>query len=277
MRPVRRLGFVVLACLASAGCLTSETLVKVKGDGSGTIEQTISMKKEAADQLKQMLAGFGGGEQGNAAPAELFSEKDMREAAAKLGDGVTFVSSTPIATGDRTGRVAIYEFADISRVRVDQRPAAPGGADGGIEQSGAREEIAFAFVRLPNGHPQLSILFPEPKPSGKEAAAANEPAPAGGATVDPAQLEMMKKVLDGLKLDVAVEVAGPIVKTNSAYVDGRRVTLLQMDFTQVLQNPDQLATLAQPKSIEDAKAALRNIKGFKVNVDREIRIEFAPK
>jgi HD superfamily phosphodiesterase len=84
-------------------------------------------------------------------------------------------------------------------------------------------------------------------------------------------------VLDGLKIDVAVEVAGSIVKTNSAYVEGNRVTLLQMDFSQLLQDQDQLAKLSQPKSIEEAKAALKNIKGFKVNIEKQIDIEFAAK
>jgi len=57
-------------------------------------------------------------------------------------------------------------------------------------------------------------------------------------------------------------------------VQGNRVTLIEMDFTQLLTNQDQLALLSEPKSIEDAKQMLKNIKGFKVNVDKEISIEF---
>jgi hypothetical protein len=280
MRLMGRLGLVALACLVTAGCITSETLVKVKADGSGTIEQTISMKKEGADQLKELMAGFGAGQAGKAVPAELFSEKDMREAATKLGEGVTFVSSKPIAGADRTGRVALYTFADITKVHVDQRPAAPGGSASGMKQSGSPEEIRFAFVKLPNGHRQLSILFPEPKPGEKKTSG---DAPKKGSSAakseppDPAQVEMMKKVFDGLRIDVALEVAGPIVKTNSAYVEGSRVTLLQMDFAQLLQDQEQLSKMTEPKSLEEAKAALRNIKGFKVNLDKEITVEFAPK
>ena len=88
---------------------------------------------------------------------------------------------------------------------------------------------------------------------------------------------MLKKMLDGLKIAVDVEVAGPIVKTNSPYVQGNRVTLLEMDFTQVLADQQQLAQLSQPTSLEEAKQALKNIKGFKVNLDHELTIEFAPR
>lgn len=280
MRLMSKWGCALLVCIATAGCITSETLVKVKADGSGTIEQSISMKKEAADQLQAMMAGFGGPtDQGKAARVpELFSEKEMREAAPKLGEGVTFVSSKPIAAPGRTGRVAIYKFLDIAKVHVDQRPTTPGGAQGGIKQSGAPEEIGFAFARLPNGHSQLSILFPEPKLSDKKPdSRPTAGQPKKGAAPDAAQLEMMKKVFEGLKIDLAVEVAGPIVKTNSAYVEGNRVTLLQMDFEQLLQNQDQLSRMTEPKSIEEAKAALKNIKGFKINVDKTVTIEFAAK
>ena len=82
-------------------------------------------------------------------------------------------------------------------------------------------------------------------------------------------------MFDGLKIDMAVEVAGPIVKTNSEYVQGSRVTLLEMDFSQLLQDQQQLEQIAEPKSIEDAKQALKNIKGFKVNLDKEVTVEFA--
>ena len=90
-----RLALAGLACLAATGCIASTTLVKVNADGSGTIEQTVSMKAAAAAQLKAMMAGVGppGDAASDAKPAELFSENDMRDVAPRLGDGVTFVSS----------------------------------------------------------------------------------------------------------------------------------------------------------------------------------------
>ena len=67
------------------------------------------MKAEAAAQLTAMASTFGDAAEKDkdkpAAPPELFSEKDMREAATKFGEGVTFVSSQPIKTKDLVGRV----------------------------------------------------------------------------------------------------------------------------------------------------------------------------
>jgi hypothetical protein len=71
-----------------------------------------------------------------------------------------------------------------------------------------------------------------------------------------------------------VDVLGTIVKTNSPHVQGSRVTLLEMDFKELLANEALLAKVGQPSSIEEAKTLLAGVKGFKVNLDREVTIEF---
>jgi hypothetical protein len=268
--------FLAVVCAATAGCFHSSTLVKVQPDGAGTIEQTLTMRADAAEQLKSMMSVMGGEQTSanaekkpEAKPFEVFSEQDMRDAAPKFGEGVSFVSSEAINANGRVGRVAFYRFADVRRLRVDQKPSTPPSMD----QTGPREDIAFALTKLPNGHSQLSITFPEPKVPPK--AALDAAKAESSKAPDPARLEMIKKMLDGLKIGVDVEVAGSIVKTNSPYVQGNRVTLLEMDFAQVLADQQQLAQLSQPASLEEAKQALKNIKGFKVNLDHEITIEFA--
>jgi len=85
---------------------------------------------------------------------------------------------------------------------------------------------------------------------------------------------MMKKMLDGLRIEIALEVAGAIVKTNSPYVQGSKVTLLEMDFAELITNDAVLGKLANPESIEDAKQMLKGVKGVKVNLDREVMVEF---
>ena len=57
MRSLRLLG-VFLATVVLTACLNSTTLVKVKPDGSGTVEQTTLVNMAA---LKGMMGGQGGG------------------------------------------------------------------------------------------------------------------------------------------------------------------------------------------------------------------------
>jgi hypothetical protein len=247
----------------------------VKPDGSGTIEQSIAMKAEAAAQLTAMASTFGDAAEKDKdkppAPPELFSEKDMREAAAKFGEGVTFVSSQPIKTKDLTGRVATYSFADITKVRVNQKPPSPKGAPAEDESKGkAADDVAFTFLRHPGGTSVVTVLFPEPDLSKKK----DKDADTESKKPDPTQLAMMKKMLDGLRIEIALEVAGAIVKTNSPYVQGSKVTLLEMDFAELITNDAVLGKLANPESIEDAKQMLKGVKGVKVNLDREVSVEF---
>lgn len=276
MRPVLRLVLAGVVCLSSTGCITALTTIKVGRDGSGTIEQTMSMNAAMADQLAGMMKGLQEADADGAKATgefELFSEKEMRESAAKMGDGVEFVSSKPIKTADRVGRVATYRFSDITRLRINQKPASPGP---GTEIAGDAkgEDVSFKFSRQPAGSSMVTVIFPEPKLDEEEKSDAENADVEEAAPPDPAQLEMMKKMFDGLKIAINLDVDGTIVQTNSPYVEGSRVTLLEMDFAELLQNEAALRKVSQPKSIEEAKAVLQGIKGFKINLDREVTVEF---
>ena len=54
-----------------------------------------------------------------------------------------------------------------------------------------------------------------------------------------------------------------------------------MDFSELLSNEPLLREMAARKresmTLEDAKPLLKNLKGFKVNLDPEVQIEFAGK
>ncbi len=47
-------------------------------------------------------------------------------------------------------------------------------------------------------------------------------------------LAMMKMMMRGLYVDVALNVDGRVIKTNAPYVEGSRVTLMQIDFDKLL-------------------------------------------
>jgi Trk K+ transport system NAD-binding subunit len=100
-----------------------------------------------------------------------------------------------------------------------------------------------------------------------------------GRVLERAALAEAKAVLaltdaDLVNIEIALDVAGAIVKTNSPYVEGSKVTLLEMDFSQLLANQTLLEQVAEPDSIEEAKKMLQGVKGFKVNLDREVTVEF---
>lgn len=274
MRAIRATGLWAAAFLG-VGCISFTTVVKVKPDGSGTVTQTTVMGKEMVEMMKS-LASMGDASKKGQAP-EMFSEKDARSKAAKMGPGVSFVSNKPVKTATGEGSEAVYAFKDISTLRLEEKPPSPGGAS---EASASGEAQTFSFSKLPNGNAVLTVVSPRSKPKAGETAK-QEKADKREPNKMPTEQELAqaRQVLKGLRMAMAVEVAGTLVKTNSPYVEGNRVTLLEMDFEQLLGNEAKLRELTglsqeDKGSLEAAKRILKGLPGFKLVLDPEVRIEF---
>lgn len=285
MRHLRVLALLGLAVFLG-GCLNSTTVINVKADGSGTIEQTMTMNPQVAAQLQQMMSGFGeGAAQKSEGAAQkkggFFNEADLRAAAPKMGQGVTFVSATPIHTAEAEGTKAVYAFTDITKLQMNQKPAAPGGAAamGGMPGGSAAEDILFRFAKTPAGTSKVTVVFPEAKidEARKTKAAAQAQAAKTNDPMQAAGLAMVKQMLNGLKISIVMQPAGRIVKTNSPYVEGQRVTLLEMDFGQLMSDEAMLQKLQAAGSMEEMKPLLKGVKGVKINTDKEVSVEFASK
>lgn len=257
---------VLTGALASSACFQMTTVLKVNGDGSGTINHRMVYTPAALKQLKS-FAALGGGRSGGADP---LSEQQAKDMTASIGPGVTYVSSELITTPLGQGRDATYAFTDVGTLRISTQPAAPGGISlkvGGIStQPSASESITFTMTREANGHAMLHIHVPEPNYLdffGSPQAAA--------------QIGMIKTMLAGARVLLAAEPAGTLVRTSSPFVDGPRITLLDIDLDAVLADETLLpriqAVAADPKA---AKAVLLAATGLKINLDPEITIEFTP-
>ena len=90
-------------------------------------------------------------------------------------------------------------------------------------------------------------------------------------------MNMIKSMFAGFKLNIDLEVAGAIVKTNAEYVNGPRVTLLEMDMDSLLADEAKLkalqSKLGADASLSAVKPYLKDIKGIKVD-GPTINIEF---
>src|SRR5258707_5598699 len=77
--------FLAVVCLT--GCLQMEQVVKLKPDGSGSIEETVILTKAALASMQQMAAGFGGDKGGGGKVPDIFNEAKIKETAGKIGQG----------------------------------------------------------------------------------------------------------------------------------------------------------------------------------------------
>ena len=266
MRLIRLAG-VLVATIGLTACLNSTTLVKVKPDGSGTVEQTTLVNMAA---VKGMMGGASGDK--NAPQGPMMNRADLERMAESMGKGVRLVSAEP-AKGEMgfEGTKAIFAFDDINELQVSQGPPNMSGSTSGRARSSQPTQddpVRFKLTRS-GGTSTLTINYID-KPGGDQAPAPN---PAGGGDMpdltNPMIMNMMKTMLAGMRINIGLEVLGSIVKTNAEYVSGSQVTLLDLDVAALLADEAKLKALQSKlgpgASISQVKPYLKDIKGIKVD------------
>ncbi len=276
--------------LLLTGCYQVKLLVKLNPNGSGTIEEELLMSKSTIEEMGammgQMMEGMVGEETAKPEvsktedPYGMFDEAKLKELAVKMGEGVTYVSGSRIQTEQFDGYKAVYSFMDINKLKVNQNfsekmpsqfsSMAEGQGEGGSEE----EQVTFNFTK---GNPaKLVIRQPEERydEEGKVSSEEVEEQPEG------AQSDMvmpfMQNLFKDMKITMEIEVQGNITQTNATYVEGSRVTLMDLDFGKLMEAPGGLEKFSQsqPNNMEDAKQLLKDLPGVKVELNKEIVIQF---
>jgi len=263
MRSCRFLVVLFATCFLTA-CLNSTTLVKLKPDGSGTVEQTTLVNMAA-------LKGMGGAAQ-SAGP--MSNKAELERTAARMGKGVRLLSSEPFKGANGfEGTKAIFAFEDINQIEISQDPNVSRGADA----AGANPESPVKFNFSRNGGTSTLTINIQDRPSG--ASKTEPPAPPGDMPdlTNPMIMNMIKSMFQGFKINIDLEVVGSIVKTNAEYVTGPRITLLEMDMAALLADEAKLKALqgkvSPGASFSDIKPYLKDIKGIKID-GPSISVEF---
>ena len=81
------IGFVLTAVLS--GCLQVNTKVNLNRDGSGTIEETVVMKNEMINMMKQFTMSF---DSTKSEEFNMFNEEELKSKESNFGEGVKYVS-----------------------------------------------------------------------------------------------------------------------------------------------------------------------------------------
>jgi hypothetical protein len=270
MRSLRLLG-VLLATFGLTACLNSTTLVKLKPDGSGTVEQTTLMNLAA---LKGMMPPNASGQMNG----PMMNRAELERTAQRMGKGVKLVSTEAVKGANGfEGTKAIFSFDDINQIQISQDPNISGGTGDMMPAAKSESPVKFALTRNPGGTSTLTINFND-RPAG--ASTAKPEMPERGDMPDltnPMMMNMIKTMFDGFKINIDLEVVGSIVKTNAEYVNGSRLTLLEMDMAALLADEAKLKALqgkiGPGASFSEVKPYLKDIKGIKID-GPSIRVEF---
>ena len=86
----------------------------------------------------------------------------------------------------------------------------------------------------------------------------------------------MKSFLKDMMISVDLKVNGKIQETNASYVNDSKITLLKIDFNEILSDSSALKKIEanEPESIEELKKMIENIPGIKVELNDPVNIKF---
>jgi hypothetical protein len=304
MRIVRLLPALALLTLLS-GCASQTTVVKLKPDGSGTLEITQTLSPKMVQVMHKMAeatarAAEGSPDRANleaawqekglkvdttgpgrpTATMEMFSEGQIKDWPKHMGAGVTFVR-VDRTTDARTESVkAVFSFKDINTLRLPEVPLPAFSGKGGefdkgmtIDPKMLKETVSFQLER-PGETQVLTAIFPQP------------PAARAGPTMPKEMIEPFRKGimpfaenLAGMRLALRVEVPGKVVKTDAVAREDNRVTLydLKLDgLAEALKDDAKLGQFVggQTASIEMIKQMLKGGEGVQINAGPRATIEF---
>jgi hypothetical protein len=262
------------------GCFQTDTVIRLKPDGSGVIEETFMLSNDMMESFQELFKGFADDDKDNKNEAAKEKQdpiqgmiKEARSRENQYGPGVKFVSAIPLKTATMGGYKAIYAFKDINTLKVNQNPGKKAEKSGMGEGLPAQEEnILFQFKKGPVS--TLIVTMPENK--GKEKTPVEKKEAQDKSQTDPKAAEQMKQFFKDMGIRIALEIDGTIIKTNATYQKKSQITIVDLQFGKLIENKDQFEKImaAQPKTVEEAKELVKGIEGLKIEMTNPLVVEF---
>src|SRR5574340_1195358 len=139
--------------------------------------------------------------------------------------------------------------------------------------------MKFRFNRMQNGNSVLTVVMPESRTEAPKEQPVTPPPAASAVEPDQNMSMMIMQMFKGLHMGISVNVEGKVVRTNSPYVEGSKVTLMDIDFDPLLSDEKGFKAFSGKMDAamgDDRKMmeSLKGIKGLKITTDHETSIEF---
>lgn len=260
----------VLPCaLALAGCFSSNILITVRPDGSGTLQYTAWYRPSGMAQFDALIPADRDARP--RLPEDIIAGELVERARLALPRDLKLVSERPLRTGDRIGATSTFEFTDISTLPVDLVPRTPVPMYGFLPavRASANTHLTMSLAPAEGGNRLLTIRFPRFRldPS-------TEP-PGAWATGTVEEMSRLKSAFKDARTTIIVETETPLLRTNSPHHTDNRVVLFDMDAQQALFGRQIDMLRATPASFDELLSMLGDLPGVTLAPDHVVTLEFA--
>ena len=269
MRNIKILFSSLLLIITFTGCLRVNTTINLNPDGSGTIEETVFMKAAVLDMIRQFTSAFD--ENGEAEEFTFYKEDEQRNKAGDYGEGVVFKGGQILSEPDWEGYKVIYSFSDINKLKIDPSPDNKVNIGDEVQEESepVREFVTFNFNK---GNPsELKINFPKPDFDNDERTETVE-----ADTTDAGMNEMFKNMFEGMKISVNLKVNGKIEETNASFVKDNNITMMEIDFANILLDDNLVKVLdsQKPQSLDEFRELTKDVEGIKIEFNEQVNVKF---
>jgi hypothetical protein len=271
MKNLRTMLIYASLTLLLVGCLQVETKINVAKDGSGTINEKVLLSRTFVNMMKEFAQAF----QDSASTEEFsfFKEDEIIADAKDYGEEVKYVSHELISDSNWEGFEVVYSFNDITKIKIQPDPGSKVGM--GDEEGEATADKEYYFFKFKKGDVSELIIDRPPIELNSESGENKDTAKTSEQN-DEEMGEEFLKMMEGMKINIAVQVDGNIASTNASYVDGSNITLFQMDFGEMMKDKESFKEFKnkEPKNIEEMKEFLEKFPGMKIEVEKPISVKF---
>lgn len=264
---------IALITVLFIGCLQVDTTINLKKDGSGTINEKVLMSKTFVNMMKEFATAF----QDSSTTAEeefsFFKDDEIIADAKEYGQDVKYVSHEFISNDQWEGYEVVYSFDDISKIRIQPDPDSKMGMTEG--ETEVEESDEYYFFKFKKGDVSELIIDRPPIDFNNDSTSQEGSDEDAESNEDEFGDEAMK-MMEGMKINIAINVDGNISSSNATYIDGSTVTLFHMNLGEMMKNKEAFKEFKdnEPESIEDMKQLMEKFPGMKIEIQKPVSVKF---
>lgn len=275
MRKIVFLFNIIFISVLLVGCLQVDTTINVKKDGSGTINEKVLMSKTFVNMMKEFATAFKDSSTASDEEFSLFKDDEIISDAKEYGNEVKYVSHSFISNDEWEGYEAIYSFDDISKIKVQPDPDSKVAMSEGETETETKDADDYYFFKFKKGDIS-ELIIDRPEIEFKNDTEDSESSEEVTEQNDDELGDEALKMMDGMKINIAVKVDGEISSSNATYLDNSTVTLFHMNLGEMMKNKEAFKDFKnnEPTSIEEMKKFMEKFPGMKIEIQKPVTIKF---